>query len=107
MDVEKRMKYIVVMEIEDTGFMNCIGVFDNYREAYGEAYLALCDSYEIGDTEHYISLAADREGECGMIIELINKRTGKVEEFATVLFYDEKDENTPYNIIKQQKEKRK
>lgn len=101
------MKYVVVMEIEDSGFMNCIGVFDNYREAYGEAYLALCDSYEIGDTEHYISLAADREGECGMIVELVDKKTGKVEEFATVLFYDEKDENASYNIIKQQKEKRK
>ena len=79
------MKYVVVFEIPDTGYMDCIAVCDTAAEAYGHAYLELIDGLE--EDAYYISLADKREGENGYVIECVNKETGVVLSIATVLFY--------------------
>ena len=79
------MKYVVIFEIPDTGYMDCIAVCDTAAEAYGQAYLELIDGLD-GDA-YYISLADNREGYNGYVMECVAKETGKVLQCATILFY--------------------
>lgn len=79
-------KYVVIMEI-DTGYMDCIAICDKASEAYGEAYLALCDGLE--EDSYYITFPEKREGENGYIIECRDKTDNKVLHWCTVLFYRE------------------
>ena len=84
------MKYVVILEM-DNGYIDCIAVCDKASEAYGEAYLALCD--DLDDEQYCITPPAYREGENGFIMELKEKKTGKVEQWATVLFYKQEKED--------------
>lgn len=80
-------KYVVIMEIPSNGYIDCIGIYDNAEQAYGEAYLSLCDGLD--SKEYYITFPEDREGENGCCISVVNKQTLKDELVATVLFYRE------------------
>lgn len=82
-------KYVVVIEIPKTGFMECTGVYDNAEQAYGEAYLSLCDGLEPKD--YYITFPEDRTGECGCVLSAVRKESQKEEMIATVLFYRKHD----------------
>lgn len=79
-------KYVVIYEA-DTGYMDCIAICDKSAEAYGEAYLALCDGLD--EDNYYITLADKREGENGYIIECRDKKDNKLLHWCTVLFYRE------------------
>lgn len=83
----KPTKYVVILET-DSGYMDCIGIYDTAEEAYGKAYLELSDGIEDGA---YITLPEYREGENGMVIECRNKSENKVVHWCTVLFYREED----------------
>lgn len=80
------MKYVVILEIPDTGYIDCIAICNNAEEAYGEAYLNLVD--DIGDN-FYITPPRDAEGNNGFIIDCIERSTGNTYESATVLFFDD------------------
>lgn len=77
-------KYVVILEI-DGGYMDCIAVCDTAAEAYGEAYLALCDGVKPG--EYIITVPDDREGENGLIISRRNSKTCEEDMYVTILFY--------------------
>ena len=79
-------KYVVIQEIPDTGFMNCVAICNSEAEAYGKALFALSDGKD--PNEYYISLPEYREGECGYIIELFSKKSKTIDETVTILFYD-------------------
>lgn len=79
-------RYVVVLEIPSTGYVDCVAICDTAERAYGEAYLALCGDM-MNEENCYITLPADREGENGMVMELVNRQTGEVYQTATVLFY--------------------
>lgn len=83
--MSKPKKYVVIYET-DTGYMDCIAICDDAAKAYGEAYLQLCDGIDEGS--FCITAPEYREGENGMIIELRNKATDKLDAWCTVLFYD-------------------
>jgi hypothetical protein len=83
-------KYIVIFEMPG-GYIDCVGVYDNAEQAYGAAYLKLTDCLE-EDEEYYMTLPIAREGENGYMIDVVNKKSGKVEQMATVLFYDYEEE---------------
>ncbi len=84
-------KYIVIYEM-DNGYMDCVGICDTAAEAYGKAYLALCEGL-VSDA-YYITLPDMREGDNGCVLECRNKSDGRVLHWATVLFYygDEPEE---------------
>lgn len=82
-------KYVVIYE-SDTGYMNCVAICDKSSEAYGEAYLALCDGLE--EDSYYITLPEQREGENGYILECRDKADNKLLHWCTVLFYREEGE---------------
>ena len=77
-------KYVVIYE-SDTGYMDCVAICDKSSEAYGEAYLALCDGLE--EDSYYITFPEQREGENGYIMECRDKNDNKVLHWCTVLFY--------------------
>lgn len=83
-------KYVVIYE-SDTGYMDCIAICDKLAEAYGEAYLALCDGLD--EDSYYITFPERREGENGYIIECRDKKDNKVLNWCTVLFYRGEGEN--------------
>lgn len=85
-------KYVVIFE-NDTTYMDCLAICDKAAEAYGEAYLALCDDAE---DDKYITIPERREGDNGFIIQLRNKKDDKVLEWVTVLFYESNNENKEY-----------
>ena len=78
------MKYVVVLEI-DTGYIDCIHICDNVKEAYGAAYLEL--SADLDSEKYYITLPERREGDNGFIMEARCKDDDSVYHWATVLFY--------------------
>lgn len=84
MDKKYPNKYVVIYE-NDTGYMDCVAICDKASEAYGEAYLSLIDGLD--ENHYYVSIADKREGENGYIIEMVDKDTGKVWAWATILFY--------------------
>lgn len=79
-------KYVVVLEIPSTGYMDCVAICGTATEAYGEAYLQLSDG-EIDGEELAISMPQEREGENGFMLYLQNTKTKEIEQIATVLFY--------------------
>lgn len=83
----KPIKYIVIYEL-DTGYMDCVGIFDNTNEAYGKAYLALCEYLQ--EDNFYVTEPGYREGENGMIIHAYERETNKLLAWVTVLFYCER-----------------
>lgn len=82
-------KYVVIYET-DMGYMDCIAICDTAEEAYGEAYLALCD--DLDEQAHYITLAENREGDNGMIMEVRAKADDKIWAWCTILFKYRRDE---------------
>lgn len=78
------MKYVVIYEGSDNGYMDCLGVFDDERSAYGEAYLSLSEGLADGGAR--ITVPVDREGEQGMVMALENEKGEKL-AYATVLFW--------------------
>lgn len=85
-------KYVVIMEIPSNGYMDCIGIFDTIEQAFGQAYLDLCDGLD--QNNYYITLYEDREGENGWCFSVINRDTHEEELSATVLHYEEEDDDT-------------
>lgn len=81
-------KFVVIFEI-DTGYMECIALCDNAEEAYGHAYLRL--QYDMNSDDYYLTMADRREGENGFIMECINKKTQKAEQWCTVLFFENEE----------------
>ncbi len=84
------MRYVVIAEIPDTGFMDCVGIYDNVEQAYGKAYLSLGDGLDEG--EYYLTLPEEREGESGYIMECRSKTQDRTITTATVLFFKEDDD---------------
>lgn len=82
--MNKPEKYVVILEL-DNGYMDCIAICDKASEAYGEAYLALSEGLD--EAEYYVSFAERREGDNGIVMEAIDKDTGRVIQWATILFY--------------------
>lgn len=89
--MSKPSKYVVVLEIPDNGYIDCIGIYDNAEQAYGDAYLSLCEGLD--PNLYYITFPQDREGENGCFLSAVNKNTEKEELTATVLFYREEGED--------------
>ena len=81
-------QFVVILEL-DTGYMDCVAVCNTAEEAYGEAYLALVDALEPDD--YYITLPERREGDNGLVIETVEKKTGKVFQTVTVLIHEKED----------------
>ena len=79
-------KYVVILELEN-GYIDCIAICDTAAEAYGRAYLELLPDDEELAGDYFITTPQPREGENGVIIHCVNKETGKIENFCTVLFY--------------------
>ncbi len=86
--MSKPSRYVVVLELP-TGYMDCVGIYENAEQAYGEAYLSLCE--ELNEDSYYITSICDREGENGCCLSRVNKDTGAEEMTATVLFYRKAD----------------
>ena len=92
------MKYIVVAgyHSDDTEFIQCIGVFDNVREAYGEALLYLNEEIDNADSECrdklHISPLFELESQTGfgMIVEGVKR---SFTDYANILFWDEKEDH--------------
>ena len=88
-------KYVVIHET-DAGFIECVGAYDDEMAAYGKAYTTLSDAAfdytQSYDDKYYISTLSPSEGECGYIMQLVNKETSKVEDWTIVLFYEPEDE---------------
>lgn len=85
----------VVIHETDAGFIECVGAYDDEMTAYGKAYTTLSDAAfdytQSYDDKYYISTLSPSEGECGYIMQLVNKETSKVEDWAIVLFYEPED----------------
>ena len=83
------LRYVVILEL-DNGYMDCVHVCYRKNEAYGAAYLALTDG--IDADSYYVSLAENKEGDNGVIIELKDKNDDKVIQWVTILTYKPEDE---------------
>jgi hypothetical protein len=83
------LRYVVILEL-DNGYMDCIHVCYRKSEAYGAAYLVLTDGMD--SDGYYVSLAENREGDNGVIIELKDKDDDKVIQWVTILTYKPEDE---------------
>lgn len=81
-------KYVVIIEL-DNGYMECAAVCDTPEEAYGAAFIAVTEGLKSND--YCVTLPEPREGENGYVISSINKKTGKEEISATVLFYKKEE----------------
>ena len=90
------VKYVVIHEITETGFMDCVGIYDDEMAAYGKAYTTLNDeAFNLTgnyDDKYYISTLAPREGDSGYVMALIEKATDYVMDNVTVLFYEPENE---------------
>lgn len=86
----KPKQYVVILENDD-GYIHCVKVCENFNEAYGAAYLALADGIEEEDS-YYITIPMKREGESGYVIELRRKVNNQTAWSATVLFYEEDED---------------
>lgn len=59
-------------ETGETGFEQCLGVFDNCREAIGECVLYLTDLMDSKRDDQYISKIFPLEGDTGFGFELVS-----------------------------------
>lgn len=84
------MKYVVVFEL-DGGYMDCVAVCDSMTEAYGYAFCALVDGF---DSDVYVTLPNNREGDNGIVIELKDKTTDEVLQWVTMLFCNDREVTT-------------
>ena len=84
------MKYVVIYEIPDTGFMDCVGIYEDWNTAVGAAYLALLDGED--EDKYCVSDIGRREGDCGVIMYEIDKATGNIEDCVTILEFKEASE---------------
>lgn len=88
--MSKPSKYVVILEIPSTGYIDCIGIYENAEQAYGEAYLSLCDG--VVSDNYYITSPMDREGKNGCYMSVVDKDTKEEGTMATILFYMEEVE---------------
>lgn len=79
-----KKKYIVIIET-DSGYVDCIGICDTAKEAYGMAYLYLIEDIE--DASYRVTIPNETEGGNGWIIHLENAKC-ESPAWATILFYD-------------------
>ena len=84
------MKYVIIFEL-DNGYMDCVAVCDSMTEAYGYAFCALIEGF---DSDVYVALPDNKEGDNGVVIELKDKNTDKVLQWVTILFYNDTEETT-------------
>ena len=96
------MKYVVIAGYKHKDgdeFTQCIGVFDNCKEAYGEALLYLNDEIVNGDfTEQdnvSISPIYSMEADTGYYMYIVSN--SKMFEYAQILFYDDKVDHGRYS----------
>ena len=91
-------KYVVLLELE-TGYIECVSICDNPREAYGTAYLAATNDIDDSDN-YYVTPPSKREGENGYMFEVRRKSDDDLYSIATVLFYrkEEMAENNDSSI---------
>lgn len=87
----KTIKYVVVIEIPDSGYIDCIAICDTIEEAFGRAYLELCD--ECDQKKYYVTILEQMEGENGFCMECRCKDDDSVYHSASVLMYRQ-EENT-------------
>lgn len=93
----KTRKYVVIQELPEGGYMDCVAICDTAVEAYGHAYSCLCGG--VADGFRYealrdkrITMADYREGENGMVMCREDLKTGETEEIMTVLFYEDESQ---------------
>lgn len=82
-------KKCVVIYEDDTGYADCVAICDKPAEAYGEAYLYLCDDI---DDPYYIMAPEKGEGGEGYVIYRKRQEDGKIIDWCKVLFYQEDTE---------------
>lgn len=85
----KSEKCVVIVELPDTGYIECIAICDGLAEAFGKAYSNLTDG--ISDEGYHISIPQDCEGRNGYIMELTGT-DGKIDQRAIILFYPSETE---------------
>lgn len=99
-EVAKRGKYVVVAGYFSNSrleFIQAIGVFQDYRAAYGEAYLYLNELSENNGKSGTVAPPAritplmELEGGNGCAMYLVGGESD-TEDFAYILFCDEKEE---------------
>lgn len=97
----KTRKYVVIQELPEGGYMDCVAICDTAVEAYGHAYSCLCglcggllaDGFRYEDIrDKRITMADYREGENGMVMCREDLKTGEIEEIMTVLFYEDESQ---------------
>lgn len=88
------MKKLVVVAQNDD-IIQCIGVFDSGREAYGKAFLYLCnliDDYEVGGMKGLsISNAILLEADTGFRMRILGD--SKITDFVDILFCEEEKDD--------------
>lgn len=87
----KTIKYVVIIEIPDSGYIDCIAICDTIEEAFGRAYLELCDERE--QEKYYVTILEQAEGENGFHMECRCKDDDSVYHSASVLMCSQ-EENT-------------
>ena len=79
-------KKCVVIYENDTGYTDCVAICDKPAEAYGEAYLYLCDD---NDDPYYITAPEIAEGGEDYVIHRKRQEDGTIIDWCKVLFYQE------------------
>ena len=81
----------MLIGIPDTGYIDCIGIFDNETQAYGKAYSYLVHDVKYND-RFSVSIPELCEGEHGCIIWTACKdKPDLIRTTATILEYEEAD----------------
>lgn len=96
------MKYVVITGYKHKNgdeFTQCIGVFDNSKEAYGEALLYLNDEITNGgfSEEDNVSISPiySMEADTGYCMHIVSN--SEMFEYAQILFYDDKVDHGRYS----------
>lgn len=85
----KTVKYVVLLEIPASGYIDCIAICDSIDEAFGHAYLNLCEDRD--EEKYYITIPVQTEGENGFVMECRCKDDDSIYEAATVVIYRQED----------------
>jgi hypothetical protein len=85
----KTVKYVVLLEIPASGYIDCIAVCESIDEAFGQAYLKLCGDKD--QEKFYITIPMQTEGENGFLMECRFKGDDSVYESASVLMYRQEE----------------
>ena len=83
----EKMKYVVVIEAPDGGYMAVHGICESFYEAVGRAYMGLTEDEPA--SKYRVSLLDELEGGEGCVMSLLDIETGKEAFTAAIVKYKE------------------